>query len=132
MIRRPPRSTLFPYTTLFRSRRDQRVEADAHEVVAGGADHLRTDLGAPPAVDAARRLAQDEGVGVVADVVVVDAGEAVLGDAPVAGALVVLHLERRQRRAVLDAETAQVAKADRLARALEAARRLRDGVLAGV
>src|SRR2546426_8430709 len=24
MIRRPPRSTLFPYTTLFRSRRDQR------------------------------------------------------------------------------------------------------------
>src|SRR2546426_7003859 len=34
MIRRPPRSTLFPYTTLFRSRReeeaqDHRVEADA-------------------------------------------------------------------------------------------------------
>src|SRR3989475_7306656 len=28
MIRRPPRSTLFPYTTLFRSRRAQ-VEADA-------------------------------------------------------------------------------------------------------
>src|SRR5437588_8587798 len=27
MIRRPPRSTLFPYTTLFRSRRIQRVEA---------------------------------------------------------------------------------------------------------
>src|SRR5258708_14525506 len=26
MIRRPPRSTLFPYTTLFRSRRDHRVE----------------------------------------------------------------------------------------------------------
>src|SRR3712207_9007348 len=25
MIRRPPRSTLFPYTTLFRSDRDQRV-----------------------------------------------------------------------------------------------------------
>src|SRR2546430_4473173 len=25
MIRRPPRSTLFPYTTLFRSRPDQRV-----------------------------------------------------------------------------------------------------------
>src|SRR5947209_11082945 len=25
MIRRPPRSTLFPYTTLFRSRRDVRV-----------------------------------------------------------------------------------------------------------
>src|SRR2546430_9192624 len=26
MIRRPPRSTLFPYTTLFRSRRDARTE----------------------------------------------------------------------------------------------------------
>src|SRR5436309_11654977 len=26
MIRRPPRSTLFPYTTLFRSRRRQRAE----------------------------------------------------------------------------------------------------------
>src|SRR3712207_9033131 len=35
MIRRPPRSTLFPYTTLFRSlavaRVDQRVEAEADE-----------------------------------------------------------------------------------------------------
>src|SRR5258707_1752183 len=31
MIRRPPRSTLFPYTTLFRSHRalDQRLEIDA-------------------------------------------------------------------------------------------------------
>src|SRR3712207_6848785 len=27
MIRRPPRSTLFPYTTLFRSRRDDLVSA---------------------------------------------------------------------------------------------------------
>src|SRR5689334_24191998 len=27
MIRRPPRSTLFPYTTLFRSRRDARRRA---------------------------------------------------------------------------------------------------------
>src|SRR2546425_8482008 len=29
MIRRPPRSTLFPYTTLFRSR--ERVHRDAHD-----------------------------------------------------------------------------------------------------
>src|SRR5256885_5749257 len=29
MIRRPPRSTLFPYTTLFRSRHDSRLEAGA-------------------------------------------------------------------------------------------------------
>src|SRR3712207_6856764 len=28
MIRRPPRSTLFPYTTLFRSRRDEEVIDD--------------------------------------------------------------------------------------------------------
>src|SRR5256885_10056087 len=28
MIRRPPRSTLFPYTTLFRSQRDERVGRD--------------------------------------------------------------------------------------------------------
>src|SRR5256885_6747314 len=27
MIRRPPRSTLFPYTTLFRSRRERRASA---------------------------------------------------------------------------------------------------------
>src|SRR3712207_8286240 len=37
MIRRPPRSTLFPYTTLFRS--------DGH--AAGGAEHLEPDLVEP-------------------------------------------------------------------------------------
>src|SRR3712207_7315322 len=31
MIRRPPRSTLFPYTTLFRSDRDEAVEKHCHE-----------------------------------------------------------------------------------------------------
>src|SRR5256886_15064580 len=31
MIRRPPRSTLFPYTTLFKSSRDQRHEREARE-----------------------------------------------------------------------------------------------------
>src|SRR3712207_8929243 len=35
MIRRPPRSTLFPYTTLFRSRRP--VEQPEHEPLRGGA-----------------------------------------------------------------------------------------------
>src|SRR2546430_11680953 len=30
MIRRPPRSTLFPYTTLFRSQSEARDERDAH------------------------------------------------------------------------------------------------------
>src|SRR5260221_4660519 len=31
MIRRPPRSTLFPYTTLFRSRRDDRDRDDPEQ-----------------------------------------------------------------------------------------------------
>src|SRR3712207_7460363 len=37
MIRRPPRSTLFPYTTLFRSRRDR----ERH--VGDGARHVRPE-----------------------------------------------------------------------------------------
>src|SRR2546430_13449639 len=46
MIRRPPRSTLFPYTTLFRSRGDrhavdhvQRVVARGNGIAAADADH---------------------------------------------------------------------------------------------
>src|SRR2546425_7475738 len=31
MIRRPPRSTLFPYTTLFRSPQRQRLDAAQHQ-----------------------------------------------------------------------------------------------------
>src|SRR2546430_17741571 len=34
MIRRPPRSTLFPYTTLFRSRDREIARAEAHKVTA--------------------------------------------------------------------------------------------------
>src|SRR3712207_8498602 len=34
MIRRPPRSTLFPYTTLFRSRHPQRARRRQHGLVA--------------------------------------------------------------------------------------------------
>src|SRR5256885_8492683 len=46
MIRRPPRSTLFPYTTLFRSRKvdDQVVElapADVREQLLDGPGHHR-------------------------------------------------------------------------------------------
>src|SRR3712207_7199373 len=50
MIRRPPRSTLFPYTTLFRSRVD-RVEAgeDARLLLGGGA-LLRLLRARPPDV----------------------------------------------------------------------------------
>src|SRR3712207_7131699 len=51
MIRRPPRSTLFPYTTLFRSREelDELIAADVDRSVA----HLRA------AVDAAGLCADD-------------------------------------------------------------------------
>src|SRR5689334_24171583 len=35
MIRRPPRSTLFPYTTLFRSERDARAGDDEADVLRG-------------------------------------------------------------------------------------------------
>src|SRR3712207_7556184 len=41
MIRRPPRSTLFPYTTLFRSRVAERVNAAAAQQKIG----VRLDLG---------------------------------------------------------------------------------------
>src|SRR3712207_7664973 len=35
MIRRPPRSTLFPYTTLFRSRHPRRLRARQRDVAGG-------------------------------------------------------------------------------------------------
>src|SRR3712207_6926696 len=54
MIRRPPRSTLFPYTTLFRSRqavtgrvgqeRDARAEHGPADVVDGGGRRERQDV----------------------------------------------------------------------------------------
>src|SRR5689334_24856438 len=43
MIRRPPRSTLFPYTTLFRSRHLLRAQA-----AGGGPGLLPARAGAPP------------------------------------------------------------------------------------
>src|SRR2546422_3595566 len=39
MIRRPPRSTLFPYTTLFRSHRRQPPRARAHDEQGQPAGH---------------------------------------------------------------------------------------------
>ena len=32
MIRRPPRSTLFPYTTLFRSDKDKKFDKSSHQM----------------------------------------------------------------------------------------------------
>src|SRR2546422_2163645 len=53
MIRRPPRSTLFPYTTLFRSlerqaQQEQHADGDQHEHLGGGGEvqrPLRDDPG---------------------------------------------------------------------------------------
>src|SRR3712207_8805465 len=51
MIRRPPRSTLFPYTTLFRSE-----GVDAHDQVGlQGGDGLDVDLRTPHGRDVLRR-----------------------------------------------------------------------------
>src|SRR5256885_9073605 len=56
MIRRPPRSTLFPYTTLFRSRLDAGVN-DVHESPSRGAQAVMsvTDLRALYAQQLAER-----------------------------------------------------------------------------
>src|SRR3712207_8733929 len=55
MIRRPPRSTLFPYTTLFRSRRALRAQLS--ELLAeGGADLGKVEPGLHAAADCALHL----------------------------------------------------------------------------
>src|SRR2546430_7310634 len=66
MIRRPPRSTLFPYTTLFRSQRQRRPEHTALLVDDGRLQPERAQ------VDRVERLAEcehlfDERAQVVAD-----------------------------------------------------------------
>src|SRR5258708_16890015 len=45
MIRRPPRSTLFPYTTLFRSRRQPSAEAPGTRLACSGRGALRASTG---------------------------------------------------------------------------------------
>src|SRR3712207_7564324 len=50
MIRRPPRSTLFPYTTLFRSPQYELFAAEVHGIsrmLANFVDHLRHPTVAP-------------------------------------------------------------------------------------
>src|SRR3712207_8570391 len=53
MIRRPPRSTLFPYTTLFRSVRDRHRRPDPADADRGAAlpPSLRRSLGHGGALD---------------------------------------------------------------------------------
>src|SRR2546429_3488556 len=56
MIRRPPRSTLFPYTTLFRSTRRRTARASFPELAGAEHDELRAgelfQAHGPPRVDA--------------------------------------------------------------------------------
>src|SRR2546422_10285984 len=58
MIRRPPRSTLFPYTTLFRSRQDQ-IERPTEADDRGQSHGAAVDEGNAPA---AVEDAQDRGL----------------------------------------------------------------------
>src|SRR5690348_17665901 len=51
MLRRPPRSTLFPYTTLFRSARERRAE-EALAEVKGGKDFAQVAAAYSNAPDA--------------------------------------------------------------------------------
>src|SRR5258705_5639988 len=44
MIRRPPRSTLFPYTTLFRSRRVRDTRIVSGSILSLGADNDRIEM----------------------------------------------------------------------------------------
>src|SRR3712207_8033981 len=46
MIRRPPRSTLFPYTTLFRSRRGRAGLREPHRARGAAADRRAADRAA--------------------------------------------------------------------------------------
>src|SRR3712207_7967788 len=55
MIRRPPRSTLFPYTTLFRSRKNLDVLLDAVEAAAASGLDLRLEIRGPQ-IKASERL----------------------------------------------------------------------------
>src|SRR3712207_7285857 len=58
MIRRPPRSTLFPYTTLFRSERRAEAVVDVHHRHPGRAAVEHPEQGGQPAE---RRAVADAG-----------------------------------------------------------------------
>src|SRR3712207_9098708 len=56
MIRRPPRSTLFPYTTLFRSRRPQQPAPVRRALVVDADDWSKVVLAVIPVVGAVAKL----------------------------------------------------------------------------
>src|SRR2546426_8272014 len=59
MIRRPPRSTLFPYTTLFRSRGLPHASAVARSAARGGGRRRRSHRGGRAVLGSARRRPHD-------------------------------------------------------------------------
>src|SRR5260370_2231476 len=88
MIRRPPRSTLFPYTTLFRSQRDVLLNLVVGSHIAGLATHrplgvqalVETRVGRQRAVTAVTRPAQSQrnagvGIAVLVGIVLVSLGQ---------------------------------------------------------
>src|SRR3712207_7715718 len=75
MIRRPPRSTLFPYTTLFRSRVLEEIAiVQPKIIVAMGEDALRTldDLQVPLARTLAPRMGEVQALTPSIDALYVD------------------------------------------------------------
>src|SRR3712207_7691459 len=63
MIRRPPRSTLFPYTTLFRSHVEERRELRAAEERHGPVeDRMRQRAASPDAIRVDARRRRERGV----------------------------------------------------------------------
>src|SRR3712207_7442126 len=74
MIRRPPRSTLFPYTTLFRSQADEHRAGVAHED-AGRAEVVRQEAQAGTRQDRGDQRGGTGDVVVALDAQVVAVGE---------------------------------------------------------
>src|SRR3712207_9536315 len=62
MIRRPPRSTLFPYTTLFRSLLELRAVDDAQEIGQADEEHRRKKR-QPPGREPERGVDEERRVG---------------------------------------------------------------------
>src|SRR5688572_32538329 len=69
MIRRPPRSTLFPYTTLFRSKPDKLREAVAYYEIAESIDRAAAGWGYPRAMLLEAMGAWDEAIAAYAALV---------------------------------------------------------------
>src|SRR2546422_5758237 len=98
MIRRPPRSTLFPYTTLFRSRRPGRVAIAAHPVLRASA---------APEVHGIGYLGADEAVRL--------AGERLVVQSSLDSPLPIGAVRRRHERVVPSAHRVEADRAEEVA-----------------